>query len=238
MSQVDVALLEAALNGDGPAVRQLVDAMAPVVQARAARVLLKRGTGNIRSDVEDLSQEVFVALFTKDAHTLRSWKPSGGLSFVNFVGLVAQRRAASIYRKRGVLREDFDEERTDVSAHLLSSPECSVASRQMLVRLLESLEMSLSPRGYELFLRLYIRQESASEVCQGLGLTQNAVHQWRSRLGSAARQALSELQLGTSAPGPGLPSGTPSPSVQDSALAQAARGSACPRGRLGEETDL
>lgn len=194
--QLDASLLDAALGGDKGAVRRLVDAIAPVVQARVARVLLRRGSSNMRGDLEDLCQEVFVALFTKDAHTLRTWQPSSGLSFANFVGLVAQRRALSIQHKRGVLPEDFDAEDSGTSAEpQLSSLERTVESKQVLVRLLEALELSLTPRGYDLFFRLYIEQQSPSKVGQHFGLSQNAVHQWRRRLGCAARQALSTLSL-------------------------------------------
>jgi len=43
---------------------------------------------DVRQEVADLIQEVFMALFADDARVLRSWQPERGLSLDNFVGLV------------------------------------------------------------------------------------------------------------------------------------------------------
>lgn len=192
MAGVELSLLEAALGGNRRSLRELVDEMAPVVRARAARVLAKHPATNTRSELEDLCQEIFVGLFTKDAQTLRSWDPEKGLSFLNFVGLVAERRALTIRAKRDYLNNasSEDPQSAGVGAFALEEP---VVSRQLLGRLLEDLEATLSPKGYEMFLRLYVNEENPSEIGRRLGLSQNAIHKWRSRLGSVARQALTEL---------------------------------------------
>src|SRR5262245_51304251 len=94
--------VNAALGGDKGAIRALVAALSPVIQARVARALLRRRAASkardIRQEVEDLTQEVFVALFADGGRTLREWSPSRGLSLLNFAGLVAEREVASIMR--------------------------------------------------------------------------------------------------------------------------------------------
>src|SRR5262245_1194983 len=95
----DRARIEAALAGDEGAVRQLVDELGPVIQARVARALLRRASGrSVRQEVEDLTQEVFASLFEDDGRILRAWDETRGLSLKNFVGLVAGRQATSILR--------------------------------------------------------------------------------------------------------------------------------------------
>jgi RNA polymerase sigma-70 factor (ECF subfamily) len=51
--------------------------------------------------VEDLSQEVFLTLFSRDAHVLRSWQAERGSSLESFVGLVAERQVLSFLRGGG-----------------------------------------------------------------------------------------------------------------------------------------
>jgi RNA polymerase sigma-70 factor (ECF subfamily) len=79
----DQDLLRAALTGDRASTVALVDKLTPVVQARVARVLLVQGGAagrDIRRQVEDLTQEVFLSLFDDDGRVLRSWRAELGPS--------------------------------------------------------------------------------------------------------------------------------------------------------------
>src|SRR4051812_48339802 len=104
MNPEDIAsLARRALEGDPIALSSLVATLTPVVQARVARTLLARrsllaGGRSVREEVEDLSQEIFLALFDRNARVLRSWEPERGLSLLNFVGLVAERQVLSFLR--------------------------------------------------------------------------------------------------------------------------------------------
>jgi RNA polymerase sigma factor (sigma-70 family) len=197
---LDIARLHAALDGDAAALAQLVDVATPVVQARVARALLRRAQSrgrDISQEVADLTQEVFLALFVDDAKALRAWNPALGLSLPNFIGLLAQRRVASIMRVRRRAPwsetpggDDLDPGPTADS----ESPDARLFSRDLLERLFEALEASLSPRGLQLFYMLYVNELSIEETCARSGLNPGAVYQWKSRLGQAAREALRELQ--------------------------------------------
>jgi RNA polymerase sigma factor (sigma-70 family) len=186
-----------ALAGDGPALGRLVALLTPVVQSRVARGLLLRRQGmaagrNVRQEVEDLAQEVFLVLFADGGRVLRSWQPERGLSLPNFVGLVAERQTASILRSGR--RSPWTEEPTlagDLErAALDSDPEEVTASREQLRLLLHRLTEELSPLGRHLFDLLFLRELPLDEVVRQTGMTPDAVYAWRSRLRRLARRLL------------------------------------------------
>ena len=192
-------LVQRALAGDQTAQTQLVAELTHVVQARVARTLLARrsrlGSGRVHQEVEDLSQEVFLSLFTRDGHILRSWQAERGLSLENFVGLVAQRQVVSFLRsgKRNPWKEDpspAEDLDTTAPGH---GPEEIAASREQLSLLLERLREKLSPLGYRIFVLLFVQEMSVPETMAETGLSDDAVYKWRSRLRRLARQLLAEL---------------------------------------------
>lgn len=192
-------LVERALAQERDALRSLVDVLTPVIQARVARALLRRAASasgrNIRQEVEDLTQEVFVSLFAERGKALRAWEPQRGLSLINFVGFLAERQVASILRttrrspwtEDPTLLEELDGPAVDASAEL------RVASQQMLEALLDRLREELSPLGLSLFEQLFIQQRSVAEVCEQSGMSRDAVYAWQSRLGKLSRRLGAEL---------------------------------------------
>lgn len=203
-----VGLLRRALNGDQTSLTGLVAVLTPVVQARVARTLLARrsslpGGRNVRQEVEDLSQDVFLALFTQDARVLRSWQSERGLSLENFVGLVAERQVLSFLRsgRRNPWKEDTSlmEDALDAEAPE-SGPEEVTASREHLSLLLDRLREEVSPQGRRLFDLLFVQEMSLPEVRSASGLSDDAVYAWRSRLRRVARKILAEMSGKTAAP--------------------------------------
>jgi RNA polymerase sigma-70 factor (ECF subfamily) len=192
-----------ALSGDETAVRALVDSLTPVIQARVARTLCRNHpTGparDVRQEVQDLVQEVFVSLFENDARVLRSWQPERGLSLDNFVGLVAERQAASILRSGR--RSPWTEEAQDMALldelpGDVDGPEDHVASREVLRALLGRVRESLSPRGLELFHRLMVQREEVPSICASTQMSPDSVYAWRSRLGKLVRRLMAEMEQG------------------------------------------
>lgn len=212
-----VEALPGALAGDREAVRRLIDALTPVVQARVARALLRRRSDArgrpIRQELEDFTQEIFLALFANDATVLRAWSAERGLSLVNFVGLVAEREVASIMRsgKRSPWTEDPTlAETMDHLGGQAQSPEPVIASRQTLEVLLDRLRASLTPKGLDLFSRLYVEERSVEEVRADTGMSEDAIYAWRSRLGKLIRKLGADL-LSESESGPRTPRGVDPP---------------------------
>jgi RNA polymerase sigma factor (sigma-70 family) len=198
-------LVGQALAGDPTALNGLVAALTPVIQARVARTLLTRryqlASGrDIREEVADLTQEIFLSLFARDARVLRSWQADRGLSLENFVGLVAKRHVLSFLgsgkrnpsQEEPFQDEDFDAPATD------QDPEKITASREELHLLLDRLHEELSPLGWQLFDLLFVRELSIPEVKAASGLSDDAVYAWRSRLRKRAQRLLAEMSGNTS----------------------------------------
>jgi RNA polymerase sigma-70 factor (ECF subfamily) len=202
MSSEDMAgLVGRALAGDPAAQNRLVAVLTPVIQARVARTLLARrfrlaGGRDVRQEVEDLSQEVFLALFSRDAHVLRSWQPERGLSLENFVGLVAKCEVLSFLRssRRNPWLEDTSlaEDVLDVETED-PGPDVIAASREHLALLFDRLYDELSPLGWRMFELLFVQDLSQAEVEAVSGLSADAVYAWRSRLRCIARKMEAEL---------------------------------------------
>lgn len=194
-------LVRRALAGDQSAVTEMVAVLTPVIQARVARTLLARrdrlaGGRDVRQEVEDLCQEVFLALFSREAHILRSWEPGRGLSLENFVGLVAERQVLSFLRsgRRNPRQETsaFQEEDLELEAPE-RDPEEVTASRERLTLLLDRMREELSPLGRRIFDLLFIQDLSLPEVTAASGLSADAVYTWRLRLRRLAKKLLAEV---------------------------------------------
>jgi len=189
--------VSSALAGEAAAVEWLVALLSPVIQARVARALMRRAGGgrSTRQEVEDLTQEVFLALFDNGGKVLRSWEPDRGMSLTNFVGLVAEREVASILRsgRRSPWTEDPTlSEELERASDDAQGPEARMISQEILAALLERVRETLSPKGLDLFERLYVRQESVEAVCSTTGMSHHAVYAWRSRLGKLVRTFVAE----------------------------------------------
>ena len=200
-----IGLVREALAGNQDARTRLVAALTPVIEARVARTLLARRSylgadRNVRQEVEDLTQEIFLSLLAKDAHVLRSWQPERGLSLENFVGLVSERQVVSFLRsgKRNPWKVEPSQLEDLAGEALDRGPEEIKASREQLRLLLERLQERLGPLGRQLFELLFIQERSLPETIAASGLSADAVYAWRSRLRRLARELLAEL-LGNSA---------------------------------------
>jgi DNA-directed RNA polymerase specialized sigma24 family protein len=195
-----LAELRAALDGGGAAARALVDRLTPVVQVRVARTLLRRhaaaGGRDLRQEVGDLTQEVFLSLFREGGRALRAWNPARGLSFENFVGLLSERLVSSILRtERASPFMDLPTaiDVLDKQARGAPPPDNQAASREMLQVLLAGVRARLSPRGQDLFWRLIVREEPVEVVAAATGMTADAIYAWRSRLTRTVRAVAATL---------------------------------------------
>jgi RNA polymerase sigma-70 factor (ECF subfamily) len=199
-------LIRETLAGGRPAARVLVAELYPVVKARVARVLwrMRRSAGrDVQQEVEDMTQDVFRALFDDGARMLSAWDPARGLSLPNFVGLLAERHAVAILRSDR--RNPWTEEPTpevDLDARQSEGPEPAVRSRELLELLLDRLRVALSPLGLHMFHLLYVEERTVEEVAAAASMTADAVYAWRSRLRKVVALLASELVTPTPLPAP------------------------------------
>ena len=193
-------LVQEAAAGDAAATRALIAALTPLIKARVHRALRRRSSvgRDVQQEIDDLTQDVFAALFSRDARVLRAWDPTRGLSLNNWVGMVAEREVSSIMRSHR--RSPWTEEPTECDTFARSAcdrpcPETRAVGRQVLEQLLGELRGRLSGKGRQMFALLMIEQRSVEEICTTTGLKRDAVYAWRSRLAKLAR----EVQFATAA---------------------------------------
>jgi DNA-directed RNA polymerase specialized sigma24 family protein len=194
------AHVERALAGDKEAMRTLVLAIAPVIQVRIARALMRRhhqAKGrDLRQELEDFMQEVFASLLANDGRALRSWDSTRGLTFLSFVGFIADREVGMIMRtgKRSPWTEDPTMDETLIRLRgTTESHETHVATRELLEQLAERLRETLSPQGRHYFQLLYVEARPVQALSKETGVSLDALYAWRSRLGKVLRQLRDEL---------------------------------------------
>lgn len=170
----------------------LVHRLTPIIKARVARTLVRRAPPgrDAAQEVDDLTQEVLLALFADQRRALRRWDPDRGMSLANFVGLMAERRVASVLRSaRRSPWAEHPSDPDDIGARATGAAqqEATLASRQTLERVVARLRTTTSPLGLELFYRLFVCQQDTASICGDTGLGANAVYLWKSRLSRKLR---------------------------------------------------
>src|SRR5262245_19125407 len=181
------ALISRALARDVAACRSLVDLLTPVIQRQVNAAMIRQRRGS-RADVLDLTQEIFRILLDDDGKILRAWNPARGAKLAGYVGLIAERRVASILlsgRRSGWAEEAVDSIDLEDAGDHFPSPEHIAIPRQVLEQLLDALRASLNYRGYEMFYWLYVEERDVEWIMERAGLSRDAVSAWRVSLQKA-----------------------------------------------------
>ena len=85
-------IINKALAHEPASVRALVDKLSPVIERRVAFTLWQRiSRRDVRQEVKDMTQAVFLSLFEDDGKALRAWDPDRGSPLESFVSLLAHR---------------------------------------------------------------------------------------------------------------------------------------------------
>ncbi len=165
--------------------RKIVDALAPVVQARVARALARRGSAHVprlRQELEDFVQEAFADLFSAGGRALLGWDPLAGGSLQNYVGQRVEWFIASRLRIAPL----------PIAAAELSAAPAAIEQRDSVRRVIAGIESKWSHFGVRLFYLLFVLQSPSKEVGHELGMSCEAVDQWRFRLREFARGLLED----------------------------------------------
>lgn len=190
-AEQDLRLVEEALSGGTAPRRRLAERLLDAIQREVAisvhRPALQQGR-DPRQEVQDLVQEVLVALFEHDARELRRWDPARGRNLESFVRLVARRRVARVLgQRRGnpwtassvELQEGPDEE----------GLEERLEQRAQLGEVLQLLHANMSPRDVELFELLFVQGLEPGEAAEKMEMSRGAVNAWSYRMRKQARAA-------------------------------------------------
>lgn len=179
--------------------RTLVNVLTPVIRARAARALMRRQTRaqgrELRQEIDELTQEVFVSLFAQNVSPLRSWDARRGLSLTNFAGLIAEREISDILQS-GRRRPWSELAAIDVSEQEPAAdgdPHAAAEARDLCSRLRARVEAELPGPAAQLFELLLVEGRSVEEVQQITGQSREAIYACRSRMAKTVRRIAEEL---------------------------------------------
>lgn len=183
------AFVSSALDGDARAARVLVDAIRAVVRVRVARQLARLGarkTQHLDLDAADLAQELLAKLYERDGRLLRQWDPDGGLSLLNWVGLVVQRALQKRVRSSVRMAWDaFDPRALEAAA--AHTPHAAVEARAELGLVLQGLDRQLSRRARRILLDL-LNEDDVRSAAERAGMSEQAIYAARLRLRRLARE--------------------------------------------------
>ena len=195
MPHPDQLLVADALARDPVACRTLVDRLSPAIQRQVNGALIRRGRAR-REEVRDHVQEIFRILLDDDGKILRAWDPDKGASLEGYVGLVAERRVASILasgRKSAHAEDPTAPEDFDTSEEGAPDPELTAMSRQLLGRVLDELRQRLTDQGYLMFRLLFLEQREVPWIMETYDLKRDAVYGWRARIKKTIREISEDL---------------------------------------------
>jgi RNA polymerase sigma-70 factor (ECF subfamily) len=196
-NDADLALVRAALAGNADGRRTLVERLLPVIRSQVARTLYRyKGRAPATQVLDDLSQQVFLALFEDGGRRLSAWSPERGLSLTSFVGLIAAREVVATLRR--TRRNPWTERPTDdveLAGHRdpATDHEARLADRELVDRVLDRALLTLDERELILFQRLILDEASADVVAREMTTTVTALYKWRSRFTQLVRALGREL---------------------------------------------
>jgi len=185
--------VQAYLAGEAGAGERLVEEFHGVVREAIARFLALWARG--RADlVDDLTNEVFVALLRDDGRKLRTFAGRHGCSFAGWLRVVAVRLTIDRLRRETRLMslDDDTAPMEDLRRRLQApgpDPERALQGRETVERLLHAVE-GLADKDRLLAELHLVRGAPLEDVARALGVSMNAAYVRKSRLLDRLRRAL------------------------------------------------
>ncbi|TQV72263.1 sigma-70 family RNA polymerase sigma factor [Aliikangiella marina] len=185
-------LVKQAAAGDRLSIRELIKRITPTIQVSAAQTIsnysFQNESTHTHAEIADYCQDVFMHLFDKQCKVLLSWDPQKGMSLKSFISLITKRRVISCLRshkKTDILDEKIINEKIDT----LKTPneQHRFSNHNFLINLIRALKDTISEQGYEVFVMLFLYEQSIEEVSKSTGLSKNAIYVWKNRIRNQAR---------------------------------------------------
>ncbi len=199
-----VLLVEQASSGDADAQAALRERIEPVIRARARAFVARRVARRIGiHDAEDLLQQVWLALWADGARLLRAYDPKRGMGLEGYVGMITQRElwhAAEQLQTQKRSSEAALSKSSASSSVDSPSPECIVATRQVLAGVDAFVRSQLSARAQHAYVLLYADGKSVAEVARTLGTDEQTVYNFQHEVRKHARSFMARYEDGDPSP--------------------------------------
>ncbi len=186
-------LLRACIRGDAAARQRLVQEYSGIVSYGVSVIFQQFGRPSRREEIEDLCQDVFLALFDQDARKLRQYQGRNGCSLASWIRVVANRLTIDRLRREG-RTISLDDPNSVESSRVREAepdarpgPEPQVEQAQRAARVREMIGQ-LPPKD-QLFVQLfYFQGLPIEEVAETIGITTNAAYVRKMRLHEKLRR--------------------------------------------------
>ena len=189
-------LLRACIRGDIAARRRLVEEYSGIVSYGVTVIFQQFGRPSRKEEIEDLCQDVFLALFDQDARKLRQYQGRNGCSLASWIRVVANRLTIDRLRREGRTVSLDDPNNVESSRVREAEPDAKpgpeplVAEAQRAAKVREMIGQ-LPPKD-QLFVQLfYFQGLPIEEVAQTIGITTNAAYVRKMRLHEKLRRLVS-----------------------------------------------
>ncbi len=194
MTVADVDLLSRCLDGDSEAREEFVMSTDGLIRWTLVGTFRRYGRRLEEEDLEDLRQEVLLALFRENSRKLRQYEGRNGASLATWLRVVVTRLAIDRIRSLAA-GENVESLETRSPAGIPdvavedSGPESAAVASEQRQHVL-GLIAELSP-GDQLFVRLFYYQDATmEEVSKVMGISRNAAYVRKMRLHRRLRSLL------------------------------------------------
>lgn len=190
--------------------RHAVELVTAIIRARVRRFVCRSPIAGY--ELEDLVQEIWVALLDRDARKLRSWDPGRCVPLERFVAVIADRELASRRSHSRARRRSaplIDLEATPVHAAVDTwTPETAAVTAALLAGWRARIGQQLSLRGRAIF-ELMVLELDPDQIAAVLEVNRQVVYNWQYQIrGILARRAIGGMVMSARTekrPGPHSP---------------------------------
>jgi DNA-directed RNA polymerase specialized sigma24 family protein len=160
--------------------RRAVELVSAAVRARVRRFLVRSPIAGY--EVEDLVQEIWIALLDRDARRLRSWDPGRCVPLERFVAVIADRELASLRSRSRARRRSaplIDLDAMPVHAAVDTwTPEAAAVTAALLAGWRARIGEQLPGRGRAVF-ELMVLELEPDQVAAVLEVNRQVVYNWQ-----------------------------------------------------------
>lgn len=163
--------------------RRAAERVTAVVRARVRRFLSRSPRAG--DEVEDVVQEIWLALLDRDAHRLRSWDRDRGVPLERFIAMIADRQLVSRSahgraRRRSAQLVELDAMPEDAAVDTWT-PEDAAGTAALLTRWRAHVARQLPVRGRTIF-ELMIRELDPDQIATALEVNRQVVYNWQHQI--------------------------------------------------------